>query len=77
MSLQGLAESACDEPENARFVPVEMPYGKFEKAQYLEILLYIVGDNVFYCYYERVAERRMWFFFIRHFGAKEVTLSKT
>ena len=52
-------------------------YGKFEKAQYLEMLLYIVGDNVFYCYYERVAERRMWFFFIRHFGAKEVTLSKT
>ena len=34
--------------------------------------MYIVGDDVFYCYYERVAERRMWFFFIRHFGAKEV-----
>ena len=41
------------------------------------MLLYILGDDVFYCYYERVAERRMWFFFIRHFGAKEVTLSKT
>ena len=51
-----------------------MLYGKFEKAQYLEMLLYIVGDNVLYCYYERVAERIMWFFFIRHFGAKEVTL---
>merc|ERR1712147_267127 len=52
---KGLTESACDEPENARFVPVEMLY----------------GDDVFYCYYERVAKRRMWFFFIRHFGAKE------
>jgi len=52
---KGLTESACDEPENARFVPVEM----------------LCGDDVFYCYYERVAERRMWFFFIRHFGAKE------
>ena len=41
------------------------------------MLLYTVGDDVFYCYYERVAKRRMWFFFIRHFGAKEVTLSKT
>ena len=38
------------------------------------MLLYILGDDVFYCYYERVAERRMWFFFIRHFGAKEVAL---
>ena len=36
------------------------------------MLLFILGDDVFYCYYERVAERRMWFFFIRHFGAKEV-----
>ena len=53
---------------------MEMLYGKFEKAQYLEMLLYIEGDNVFYCYYERVAERRIWFFFIRHFGAKEVAL---
>ena len=38
------------------------------------MLWYILGDDVFYCYYERVAERRMWFFFIRHFGAKEVAL---
>ena len=39
------------------------------------MLLHILGDDVFYCYYERVAERRMWFFFIRHFGVKEVALS--
>ena len=39
--------------------------------------MYILGDDVFYCYYERVAERRMWFFFIRHFGAKEVALGLT
>ena len=38
------------------------------------MLLFILGDDVFYCYYERVAERRMWFFFIRHFGAKEVAI---
>ena len=41
------------------------------------MLLFILGDDVFYCYYERVAERRMWFFFIRHFGAKEVALGLT
>ena len=40
-----------------------------------DIFVY-VGDDVFYCYYERVAERRMWFFFIRHFGTKEVTLAQ-
>ena len=30
------------------------------------------GDSVFYCYYERVAARKLWYFFVRHFGVKEV-----
>ena len=38
------------------------------------MLLCIVGDDVFHCYYERMAEGKIWFFFIRHFRAKEVTL---
>jgi len=52
---KGLTESACDDQENARFNPLEMQH----------------GDSVFYCYYERVAARQMWFFFVRHFGVTE------
>jgi len=52
---KSLTESACDDPENARFNPLEMLH----------------GDSVFYCYYERVAARQMWLFSVRHFGVNE------
>jgi len=35
------------------------------------MLLCIVGDDVFHCFYERMAERKIWFFFIRQIRAKE------
>jgi len=52
---KSLTQSACDDSENARFNPLEMQH----------------GDSVFYCYYERVAARQMWLFFVRHFGVNE------
>jgi len=55
MFHKSLTESACDDPENARFNPLEMLH----------------GDSVFYCYYERVAARQMWLFSVRHFGVNE------
>lgn len=29
------------------------------------------GDSLFYCYFERVASRKLWFFFIRMLDTKE------
>ena len=52
---KGLEESSCDDAINARFQPLEM----------------VVEDHMFYCYYERVAGRRLWLFFVRHYGAEE------
>ena len=30
-----------------------------------------LGDSLFYCYFERVASRKLWFFFIRMLDTKE------
>jgi len=48
-------ESCCDEPSDARFQPLELTF----------------GDSLFYCYFERVASRKLWFFFIRMLDTKE------
>ena len=30
------------------------------------------GDHIFYCYFERVASRRLWLFFVRNYRGEEV-----
>jgi len=47
--------TCCDDKSNAKFQPLELQY----------------KENLFYCYFERVADRRLWFFFIRMFGREE------
>jgi len=47
--------TCCDDKSNAKFQPLELCY----------------KENLFYCYFERVVDRRLWFFFIRMFGREE------
>ena len=48
--------TCCDDKNNAKFQPLEL----------------CLGENLFYCYFERVVDRKLWFFFIRMFsGEKE------
>jgi len=49
---KGTEKTCCDDLNNAKFQPLELLY----------------GENLFYCYFERVAERCIWFFFIRIVG---------
>ena len=51
----GIHETRCKDQNNAKFHPLEL----------------VVGDNLFYCYFERVAERGLWFFFVRLVAGKE------
>jgi len=52
---KGPDKTCCDDPSNAKFQPLELTY----------------QESLFYCYFERVADRRLWFFFIRMFGNQE------
>eukprot|EP00092_Neocalanus_flemingeri_P016611 GFUD01017972.1.p1 GENE.GFUD01017972.1~~GFUD01017972.1.p1 ORF type:complete len:408 (+),score=130.92 GFUD01017972.1:90-1226(+) len=52
---KGRDKTCCDDPNNAKFQPLELTY----------------QDSLFYCYFERVADRGLWFFFIRMFGNQE------
>jgi len=52
---KGLNESRCEDRNNAKFHPLEL----------------VVGDDLFYCYFERVAGRGLWFFFVRLCAGKE------
>ena len=47
--------SCCDDKSNAKFQPLELTH----------------NEDLFYCYFERVVDRRLWFFFIRMFGTDE------
>ena len=47
--------TCCDDRSNAKFQPLELCY----------------KDDLFYSYFERVADRKLWFFFIRMFGSEE------
>jgi len=47
--------SCCDDPASARFQPLELTH----------------GDKLFYCYFERIASRKIWNFFIRMFDTEE------
>jgi len=52
---KGIHETRCEDRNNAKFHPLE----------------FVVGDNLFYCYFERVADRGLWFFFVRLVAGKE------
>ena len=52
---KGLKESTCDDDISARFQPLEL----------------VVEDHMFYVYYERLAARGLWLFFVRHYGAEK------
>jgi len=52
---KGVSESCCDDTESAKYQPLELVH----------------GDRMFYCYFERVAERRLWLFFVRNYGPEE------
>ena len=47
--------TCCDDTTSARFQPLELTH----------------GDKLFYCYFERIANRKMWTFFIRMFDTEE------
>ena len=47
--------TCCDDPASAKFQPLELTF----------------KDKLFYCYFERVASRKIWFFFIRMFDTEE------
>jgi len=47
--------TCCDDKSNAKFQPLELTH----------------NEDLFYCYFERVVDRRLWFFFIRMFGTEE------
>lgn len=47
--------TCCDDKTSAKFQPLELCF----------------NDQLFYCYFERVCDRRLWFFFIRMFGREE------
>ena len=50
-----ILSSCCDDPASARFQPLELTH----------------GDKLFYCYFERIASRKIWNFFIRMFDTEE------
>ena len=52
---KGWDESLCDDPVSAKFQPLELVH----------------GEDVFYCYMERVAVRKVWFFFVRSYSEEE------
>jgi len=52
---KGLHETRCEDRNNAKFHPLEL----------------VVGGDLFYCYFERVAERGLWFFFVRLVAGKD------
>jgi len=52
---KGPGRTCCDDPNNAKFQPLELAF----------------QESLFYCYFERVADRGLWFFFIRMFGNQE------
>jgi len=52
---KGYDKTCCDDVNNAKFQPLELTY----------------QESLFYCYFERVAERSLWFFFIRMFDNQE------
>lgn len=47
--------TCCDDPTSAKFQPLELTH----------------GDKLFYCYFERIASRKIWTFFIRMFDTEE------
>jgi len=52
---KGPGRTCCDDENNAKFQPLELAF----------------HESLFYCYFERVADRGLWFFFIRMFGSQE------
>jgi len=52
---KGVDKTCCDDLNNAKFQPLEL----------------LFRESLFYCYFERVAERGLWFFFIRIVGNQE------
>jgi len=52
---KGHDKTCCDDPSNAKFQPLEL----------------LFRESLFYCYFERVAERGLWFFFIRMVGSQD------
>lgn len=51
---RGVEVTCCDDSANAKFQPLELTY----------------GEDLFYCYFERVSNRKLWFFFIRMYGGE-------
>ena len=52
---KSMERSCCDDPTSAKFQPLELQH----------------CGKLFYCYYERLADRRLWLFFIRMFHGRE------
>ena len=55
MTKYSSSRTCCDDKTSAKFQPLELCF----------------NDQLFYCYFERVCDRRLWFFFIRMFGREE------
>jgi len=49
-------ETCCSDKNNARFQPLELS---------------LAENAIFYCYFERIAGRRLWFFFVRMYGSED------
>ena len=87
--LQGVSESCCDDTESAKYQPLELVHGLLHLhlrlhlhlhlllhlLLHLHLHLHLPGDRIFYCYFERVAERRLWLFFVRNYGPEEVIVT--
>jgi len=48
-------KTCCEDIRNAKYQPLELLH----------------NESLFYCYFERVADRGVWFFFIRMYASKE------
>ena len=66
-----MSESCCDDTESAKYQPLELVHGLL----HLHLHPHLPGDRMFYCYFERVAERRLWLFFVRNYGPEEVIVT--
>ena len=69
---KGADKTCCDDLNNAKF-QVSFKYASscYDQNVLFQPLELLFRESLFYCYFERVAERGLWFFFIRIVGNQE------
>ena len=69
---KGADKTCCDDLNNAKFqVPFKYASSCYDQNVLFQPLELLFRESLFYCYFERVAERGLWFFFIRIVGNQE------